>query len=108
MGACDAGVVLPRDSLRVGRPTSATLALSDLVLGNRATNLAWRRTAEDTVLFNPLRTFRRDEDMGVPGRIVRAVDDALRRRIEETWSHYVMQARAHRAGRYPLVAPSAD
>ena len=46
--------------------------------------------------------------MGVPGRIVRAVDDALRRRIEETWSHYVMQARAHRAGRYPLVAPTAD
>jgi GWxTD domain-containing protein len=59
----DAGVVLPRDSLRVGRPTSATLALSDLVLGNRTTNLSWRRTAEDTVLFNPLRTFRRDEDM---------------------------------------------
>ncbi len=59
----DAGVVLPRDSLRVGRPTSATLALSDLVLGNRTTNLYWRRTAEDTVVFNPLRTFRRDEDM---------------------------------------------
>jgi hypothetical protein len=33
------------------------------VLGNRTTNLSWRRTAEDTVLFNPLRTFRRDEDM---------------------------------------------
>jgi hypothetical protein len=49
--------------LRVGRPTSATLALSDLVLGNRSTNLYWRRTAEDTVVFNPLRTFRRDEDM---------------------------------------------
>jgi GWxTD domain-containing protein len=59
----DAGVVLPRDSLRVGRPTSATLALSDLVLGNRSTNLYWRRTAEDTVVFNPLRTFRRNEDM---------------------------------------------
>ena len=59
----DAGVVLPRDSLRVGRPTSATLALSDLVLGNRTTNLYWRRTAEDTVVFNPLRTFRRNEDM---------------------------------------------
>jgi GWxTD domain-containing protein len=59
----DAGVVLPRDSLRVSRPTSATLALSDLVLGNRSTNLYWRRSAEDTVAFNPLRTFRRDEDM---------------------------------------------
>ncbi|HKU62821.1 MAG TPA: GWxTD domain-containing protein [Gemmatimonadales bacterium] len=59
----DAGVVLPRDSLRVGRPTSATLALSDLVLGNRSTNLYWRRNAADTVVFNPLRTFRRNEDM---------------------------------------------
>jgi GWxTD domain-containing protein len=59
----DAGVVLPKDSLRVGRATSASLALSDLVLGSRSTNLYWRRTAEDTVVFNPLRTFRRDEDM---------------------------------------------
>jgi carbonic anhydrase/acetyltransferase-like protein (isoleucine patch superfamily) len=46
--------------------------------------------------------------MGVPGRIVRAVDDALRRRIEGTWSHYVMQARAHRAGRYPVLPPTRD
>jgi carbonic anhydrase/acetyltransferase-like protein (isoleucine patch superfamily) len=44
--------------------------------------------------------------MGVPGRIVRAVDDVLRDRIESTWSHYVMQARAHRAGRYPLLPPT--
>jgi hypothetical protein len=45
--------------------------------------------------------------MGVPGRIIRPVDDSLRRRIEGTWSHYVEQARAHRAGRYPLVPPTA-
>jgi carbonic anhydrase/acetyltransferase-like protein (isoleucine patch superfamily) len=45
--------------------------------------------------------------MGVPGRIVRPVDDSLRLRIEGTWSHYVQQARAHRAGRYPLVPPTA-
>ncbi len=44
--------------------------------------------------------------MGVPGRIVRAVDDRLARRIAETWSHYVGQARAHRAGRFPLQPPS--
>jgi carbonic anhydrase/acetyltransferase-like protein (isoleucine patch superfamily) len=44
--------------------------------------------------------------MGVPGRIVRPVDDALRERIESTWTHYVMQARAHRAGRYPLLPPT--
>jgi carbonic anhydrase/acetyltransferase-like protein (isoleucine patch superfamily) len=42
--------------------------------------------------------------MGVPGRIVRTVDARLSQRIAETWSHYVEQARAHRAGRYPLVS----
>ena len=41
--------------------------------------------------------------MGVPGRIVRPVDPALAARIQETWAHYVAQARAHRAGRYPMV-----
>jgi carbonic anhydrase/acetyltransferase-like protein (isoleucine patch superfamily) len=41
--------------------------------------------------------------MGVPGRIVRAVDPALRARIAETWRHYVGQAEAHRSGRYPMV-----
>jgi carbonic anhydrase/acetyltransferase-like protein (isoleucine patch superfamily) len=46
--------------------------------------------------------------MGVPGRIVRPVDEALRGRIESTWSHYVLQARAHRAGHYPLVRPTHD
>jgi carbonic anhydrase/acetyltransferase-like protein (isoleucine patch superfamily) len=44
--------------------------------------------------------------MGVPARIVRAVDDRLARRIAETWSHYVGQAQAHRAGRFPLQRPS--
>lgn len=45
--------------------------------------------------------------MGVPARIVRAVDERLARRIAETWSHYVEQARAHRAGRFPLQ-PASD
>jgi carbonic anhydrase/acetyltransferase-like protein (isoleucine patch superfamily) len=42
--------------------------------------------------------------MGVPGRIVRPVDAALTERIAETWAHYVGQARAHRAGQYPVQA----
>jgi carbonic anhydrase/acetyltransferase-like protein (isoleucine patch superfamily) len=41
--------------------------------------------------------------MGVPGRIVRTVDASLAARIAETWSHYVDQARAHKAGQFPLV-----
>jgi carbonic anhydrase/acetyltransferase-like protein (isoleucine patch superfamily) len=42
--------------------------------------------------------------MGVPGRIVRAVDPGLTTRIEGTWKHYVEQSRAHRSGRYPLYS----
>lgn len=42
--------------------------------------------------------------MGVPGRIVRTVDAGLSARIAATWSHYVEQARAHKAGRFPMVA----
>jgi GWxTD domain-containing protein len=59
----EAGVVLPRDSVRVGGPTTAALALSDLVLGSRNANLVWRRPDQDTVLFNPLRAFKRSDEM---------------------------------------------
>ena len=59
----EAGILLPTDSIRVGQPTATALALSDLVLGSRNTNLFWRRTAEDTVAFNPLRTFKKKESM---------------------------------------------
>jgi carbonic anhydrase/acetyltransferase-like protein (isoleucine patch superfamily) len=41
--------------------------------------------------------------MGVPGRIVRRVDAALTERVAETWRHYVNEAKAHQAGRYPLI-----
>ena len=59
----EAGVVLPRDTLRVGQPTSESLSLSDLVLGSRSTNLFWQPAGRDTVTFNPLRTYKRSEDM---------------------------------------------
>jgi carbonic anhydrase/acetyltransferase-like protein (isoleucine patch superfamily) len=41
--------------------------------------------------------------MGVPGRIIRAVDATLAERVAATWSHYVKEAKAHKSGRYPLV-----
>ena len=41
--------------------------------------------------------------MGVPGRIVRPVDATLTTRIGFTWQHYVKQAAAHRAGKYPIA-----
>ncbi len=59
----DTGVTLARDTVRVGPATSAALSLSDLVLGARSANLNWRRTPDDTVLFNPLRTYKRGEEM---------------------------------------------
>lgn len=40
--------------------------------------------------------------MGVPGRVVRAVDERLRARIRGTWQHYVEQAERHRAGAFPI------
>lgn len=40
--------------------------------------------------------------MGIPARLIRPIDERLARRIEGTWTHYVEQARAHRAGRFPL------
>jgi carbonic anhydrase/acetyltransferase-like protein (isoleucine patch superfamily) len=44
--------------------------------------------------------------MGVPARVVRPVDATLRRRIRETWQHYVQEAARHRAGTFPLVRTS--
>jgi carbonic anhydrase/acetyltransferase-like protein (isoleucine patch superfamily) len=36
--------------------------------------------------------------MGVPGKVVRQVDEKLRIRIEQTWRHYVELGRRHREG----------
>ena len=58
-----AGVTMPRDSVRVGPVNPTALSLSDLVLGTQTANLVWPRTADDTVLFNPLRTYRRSDEM---------------------------------------------
>jgi carbonic anhydrase/acetyltransferase-like protein (isoleucine patch superfamily) len=38
--------------------------------------------------------------MGLPAKVVRPVDRALARRIEETWKHYVEHAGRHRAGEF--------
>jgi carbonic anhydrase/acetyltransferase-like protein (isoleucine patch superfamily) len=41
--------------------------------------------------------------MGIPGKVVRQVDEKLARRIEQTWRNYLLLARRHRAGEFPLV-----
>ena len=62
----EAGVVLPRDSVRVDPPaTAAAPTLSDLVLGAERINLVWRPRETDTVYFNPLRTFLAGDPMQV-------------------------------------------
>jgi carbonic anhydrase/acetyltransferase-like protein (isoleucine patch superfamily) len=40
--------------------------------------------------------------MGVPGRVIREVDEAMLARIDHAWRHYVHEARRHRDGEFPL------
>src|SRR4051794_2292243 len=44
--------------------------------------------------------------LGMPGKVVRPVDDAIRVRIEQAWRHYVAEARRHRAGEFPISPPT--
>ncbi len=44
--------------------------------------------------------------VGVPGRVVRKVDETSQRRIEHAWRHYVAQAQRHRAGAFPIQPPT--
>ena len=47
--------------------------------------------------------------VGFPGRIVRPVDEDMRRRIEHAWRHYVAEASRHRAGCFPIQpTPTAE
>jgi GWxTD domain-containing protein len=52
----EAGVVLPRDSVRVAA-AGPPLALSDLALGIRAASARWLPTPADTVLLTPFKLF---------------------------------------------------
>jgi carbonic anhydrase/acetyltransferase-like protein (isoleucine patch superfamily) len=42
--------------------------------------------------------------VGVPGRIVNQVSDAMRERIAHGWRHYIAQARRHSEGAFPLIS----
>lgn len=44
--------------------------------------------------------------MGVPGRVVRPVDAALRERVRGTVEHYLALARRHRTGAFPAAPTS--
>lgn len=46
--------------------------------------------------------------LGMPGKVVRQVDEALAGRIAHTWQHYVEQASRHRAGSYPPLPATTE
>lgn len=43
--------------------------------------------------------------LGVPGKVIRQVDEAMRARIDHAWRHYVEQSRRHRQGDFPIAPP---
>ena len=43
--------------------------------------------------------------LGVPGRVVRGVDEGLKARIERAWTHYVQAAQRHRDGAFSSHRP---
>ena len=40
--------------------------------------------------------------LGIPAQVVRPVDDALKKKIDFAWKHYLEQTRHHRSGRIPI------
>jgi carbonic anhydrase/acetyltransferase-like protein (isoleucine patch superfamily) len=75
------------------------------VLLNRVSIGTGSVVAAGAVLPEGMRVPPRSLVMGVPGRVVCPVNERLTRRIAATWTHYVEQAQAHRAGRFPLYRP---
>lgn len=60
-----AGVVLPRDSVRVASSDGTSLSLSDIALGSRPGAVRWVTDAADTVLLAPSAGFRIGSDVEV-------------------------------------------
>ncbi|HEY2157280.1 MAG TPA: gamma carbonic anhydrase family protein [Isosphaeraceae bacterium] len=46
--------------------------------------------------------------LGLPGKVVRPVDETMTDRIDHAWRHYVEQARRHRAGEFPIAASTSS
>ena len=40
--------------------------------------------------------------VGIPGRVVRQVDEVMTGRVDGSWRHYVDEARRHQAGAFPI------
>lgn len=46
--------------------------------------------------------------LGVPGKVMREVSEVMRGRIDHAWRHYIEEARRHRHGEFPLIAPTTS
>jgi carbonic anhydrase/acetyltransferase-like protein (isoleucine patch superfamily) len=40
--------------------------------------------------------------VGIPGRVVRQVDEAMTARVDVSWRHYIADAQRHHAGAFPI------
>lgn len=59
----EAGMVSPRDTIRVPSASGPTLGLSDLALGTRGVHLQWATGPRDTAWVNPLGAYKVGEPM---------------------------------------------
>ncbi len=60
-----AGVVLPRDSVRVSHTDGDSLGLSDIALGSPGRAASWVTESADTVLLAPSSLFRKGSEVGL-------------------------------------------
>jgi GWxTD domain-containing protein len=93
-----AGVVLPRDSVRVGTTDTRFLSLSDIALGTPGRSVPWHTDQGDTVFMAPSALFRRGLDVGLYYEVTGAVPGH-----EYRHSITVFSAK-DRAGSSPLVS----
>ena len=92
------GVVLPRDSVRVGTTDPRFLSLSDIALGTPGRSVPWQTERGDTVFMAPSELFRRGSDVGLYYEVTGAVPG-------EKYRHTITVFNAKdRAGSAPLVS----
>jgi carbonic anhydrase/acetyltransferase-like protein (isoleucine patch superfamily) len=46
--------------------------------------------------------------VGIPGRVVRQVDEAMTSRVDLSWRHYVAEALHHMAGSFPIEPATSE
>ena len=71
-----AGAVSTRDTVEAISPASASIALSDLVLGTKAVPVWWIAASGDTVSVNPIGEFRASEPMRLYFEVTGAPHDS--------------------------------